>query len=133
MPSQPNVIKVAIVGDASGLQKGTKQGVSALSGFGKAISPLVGQSGILGDLQTEIDGVGAAFDTLGKKGNIGAKLTGIGGAAVGIGVGLTTLGAKGKQAGDQLSQAIDNAGGSYSDYASKIDAAVKHQEGFGNS
>ena len=121
--------------DGSGLstaQNSLKQfgarSASITKGIGSAFSKL--GSGIGGEFGDVLSQVGAGFDTLGEKGK---KLEKIGGVLTGVGLALTSIGAKDKQARDQLNQAVTDTGNNVSDYSEKFDKAIREQENFGHS
>jgi hypothetical protein len=60
-------------------------------------------------------------------------MLGAGGSLVAVGGLFSSLGSKEQAAHQQLSQAITNSGHAYKDYGDQIDAAVKHNEKFGES
>lgn len=97
-------------------------------GIGSAFSKL--GSGIGGEFGDVLSQVGSGFDTLGEKGK---KLEKLGGVLTGVGLVLTSIGAKDKQARDQLNQAVINSGHDVAEYKDKFETAIKSQENFGHS
>jgi len=115
---------------------GSKVG-SAASGMKSAFQGMlstVNKTGVLGPFAGAIDGVSSALDQLGEHGkSTGLVMMGIGGTMAGVGVALSALGSKEQASHQQLQQAVENTGHSYEDYASKIEAAEKHNERFGHT
>jgi hypothetical protein len=92
------------------------------------------QTGILGPFGAALDGVDTALDQISKHGkDVGLAMIGVGGAMAGVGAGLTALGSKDQAAHQQLQAAVAATGQSYDDYGAQVDAAVKHQERFGDT
>ena len=138
--------KVAIVKlglDHSNLSAGAKQASQALEGIGSsgkimagAVSGAIGHLGGLigGEVGSMLAEVNDGLMNIGENAKgMSAKLQMAGAVGVAAGTGLVMIGAKDKQAQDQLAQAITNTGGSITDYQDKIDAAIKTQEGFGHT
>ena len=136
----PSIV-VRVLGDLKGLS-------SSFSGAGKAaqgvaatahgaFSNLLGalnRTGVLGGFGDALAGVDEAIGSIiehGKK--IGPALAGVGAAMVGVGAGLSEAGSKDQAAHQQLQSAIEATGGSYEDYASRIEAAIKSQENYGHT
>jgi len=105
---------------------------SESGGISKGIAGAFSKLGstIGGELGNVISEVGDGFEKLGEKGK---KLEAIGGILTGVGVGLTAMGAKEKQATDQLNQAVIDSGHSVEEYKDKFEKAVKTQENYNHS
>ena len=89
---------------------------------------------MLGPFSGALSGVDQALQQIEQHGkNVGLAMIGVGGALAGIGVGLQQVGSKDQAAHQQLQAAVAATGKSYEDYASQVEAAIKHQENFGNS
>ena len=95
---------------------------------------IVNQTGVLGPFGAALDGIGQQVDILTQKGHdAGDAMIGIGGALLGVGFGLTVLGSKDQAARQQLAASIEATGNSWDDYAGKVEAAIKHNEQFGDT
>lgn len=134
-------VAVRILGDLTKWQQSVSGAAStANTGAGRIKSAFGGvldtlnKTGVLGPFSGALDGVSGALDAMSEKaGSAGAKLLGAGGAIAGLGAGLMAFGSSQKEAQQQLQVAIENTGGSYDAYASKIQAAVKEEEHHGDS
>jgi hypothetical protein len=117
---------------SSTLGKAAQAGESASQKIGGAFTKLGGQIG--GEFGEVLNKVGEGIESVGEHGlSLGKKLAIGGGVAAGVGVLLTAVGSKGKQATDQLSAAIDASGASFSDYREEVEKTVKHEENFAHS
>ena len=134
-------IMVRVLGDVSGLAKSFTQtqsaGATAAGKMGQAFKGALGalnQTGVLGPFGATLDGISNALDQVAEHGkDVSGAMLGVGAAMVGVGVGLSLLGSKDQAAHQQLQQAVEATGRSYSDYSDQVDAAIKHQEKFGDS
>lgn len=134
-------LKLNIVGDsASGrkaLQDVATESEATGSKIGGAFSSLfskLGSINALGPLAEGFNILGEGADKLAEKHtSLTEKMAITGAGALGLGGILTAAGSHDKQAMDQLSQAITNTGGSYSDYKEEIEKTIKSQENYGNS
>jgi hypothetical protein len=100
--------------------------------IGSAFSKVGGIVG--GEFGSVLDQAGAGIDKMGSKaGKLSSGLMVGGGIAAAAGVGLLQFGSAGVQATDQLNQAIKSAGESTTEFADKIDKAVKKGENFDHS
>ena len=136
----PSIV-VRVLGDLKGLSSavgdaGAKaQSVGsklhgAFSGFLGTLNK-TGALGPFGDTLTNLD---SQLDGIGKHSKTTSdKLMAIGGVTTGLGAALTSFGSKEQASHQQLQAALRTTGHSYDEFAGRIDAAVKHQEGFGNS
>jgi phage-related protein len=139
-PGGPSVL-VRFLSDMTGLKKGiddtATQSESAGTRIHGAFSTVIGQlnqTGILGPFGASLETANQGLDKMSTKtGSMGTKLMGLGGVALGAGLALQAAGSKEQAATQQLSASIDATGHSYDTYTTKIDAAVKHQETFGNT
>jgi hypothetical protein len=114
---------------SSTLGKAADAGESASKKIGGAFTTLGDKIG--GEFGAVLGKVGEGIESVGEHGlSLGKKLAIGGGVAAGVGVALTAMGSKGKEATDQLKQSIINTGASYDDYAGKIDKVVKREENF---
>jgi phage-related protein len=103
------------------------------SAFGSALAAL-NTTGVLGPFGAALDGINTAIGKIAEHGaSIGSTMLGVGTAMAGVGAGLSALGSKDQAAHQQLQAAVAATGQSYDDYASRVDAAIKHQEKFGDS
>jgi len=117
---------------SSTLGKAAQAGESAGQKIGGAFTKLGGQIG--GEFGEVLNKVGEGIENVGEHGlSLGKKLAIGGGVAAGVGVLLTAVGSKGKQATDQLSAAIEASGASFSDYREEVEKTVKHEENFAHS
>jgi len=117
---------------SSTLGKAATAGETASQKIGGAFIKLGDQIG--GSFGAVLNKVGEGIESVGEHGiSLGKKLAIGGGVAAGLGVALTAMGSKGKQATDQLKQSILNTGASYGDFADKIDKTVKREENFAHS
>jgi hypothetical protein len=134
-------VAVRVIGDMSGLGKAFQSAGATAAAAGDKIKSAIGgalstlnQTGILGPFGGAVQGAMDALDKLSQHGkDTGAKLAGAGGIMAGVGLGLQAVASKEQASHQQLQQAVENTGASYEDYAGKVDSAIKHQEGFGNS
>lgn len=134
-------VMVRVLGDVTGLGKsfddaGTK-GQSAGSKMHAAFSGVLGQlnaAGVLGPFGAALAGADSALEAIsGHAKEIGPVLMGAGAAVAGVGLALQAAGSKDAAAHQQLQAAVEATGHSYDQYADKVEAAVKHQENFGNT
>ena len=108
--------------------KGENTASKVSGAFSKMGSMLGGEFGELGAK------IGEVFGSAGEESTkMGTKVAAAGAAITGIGAILTNMGSADKQAQDQLAQAIDNTGNSFSDYKEEIEKAIGTQENFGHS
>jgi len=134
-------VMVRILGDVSNLANNFKKvGDQATGAAGKAHQAFTGmlatlnQTGVLGPLGDAINSVDTALGQLAEHGKgMSTAFMAAGATTAGLGVALSGLGSKEKQSQQQLAQAIANTGHSYDQYGTQVDAAIKHQEKFGNS
>ena len=134
-------VAVRILGDLSGWSNSINgAGDTAQSGASRikgAFSGVLGQlnaTGVLGPFSGAISAVSSSMESLSDKtGTLGTKMIGAGGAVLGLGVGLQTLGSKQQAAQQQLSAAITATGGSYSDYTDQITEAIGAEEHHGDT
>ena len=134
-------IAVRVLGDLSSFGKtmadaGTKAQSFASKAAGAFHNMLgaLNQSGALGPFGAVLSGVDSAIQTIVEHGkSIGPALLGAGGAVLGLGATLSAFGSKEQASHQQLQAAIEATGGAYDDYAAQVDAAVKHNEKFGDS
>ena len=134
-------IAVRVLGDASGLARSidqaggrAKANASAMQGaFSTALGAL-NRAGVLGPFQDALAGVGASLEILKEHAKqIGPAFLAGGAAIAAVGTSLQVLGSKDKAAHQQLQAAVEATGHSYDDYASKVEAAIHHQEAFGHT
>jgi hypothetical protein len=134
-------ILVKFLGDMSGLGGAiSNMGASASNVAGKmhttfssALSAL-NQTGVLGPFGAALNGIDMGLQQISTHGkDVGLAMIGVGGALAGVGVGLSALGAKDQAAHQQLQASIEATGHSYDEYAGRIEAAIGHQEHFGNN
>src|ERR1700720_1127294 len=92
----------------------------------------VNASGVLGPFGDALDKVQGKLDGIGKM-NVGKSLMAGGAGALAVGGIATAIGSKEQAASQQLKAAIDATGGSYEDFAKKIEASIKSNEHFGQS
>ena len=97
-------------------------------GLETSANPIIGN---IAEITSGFSGMGLAGEEAGSR--VGRTLTNIGSAGLVAGSGLLLLGAQGKQAEDQLANAIQNTGHSFDDYKDQIDKTIKTQEGFGHT
>jgi hypothetical protein len=132
---------VRVLGDVSGLANSFKTaGEHAAGAAGKAKSAFSGllgtlnQTGILGPFGESLSSVNEALDQVQEHHRqLGAMFMGVGSAAVGAGLALSTLGSHEKASHAQLQAAVEATGHSYDDYGKSIDKAIKHEEHFGDT
>jgi hypothetical protein len=134
-------ITARVLADLSGLGKAFTdaqgKGESAASklhgAFGGFLSA-INKTGILGPFGEALAGINDAIGhVIAHAGDIGETMMGVGGALAGVGVGLSALGSKDKAAHQQLQASVEATGKSYDTYADQVDAAIKHQENYGNN
>jgi hypothetical protein len=134
-------IMVKILGDVTGLGKSFDQagqkGQSAAQGMHSAFSGMLGQlnnTGVLGPFGTALASADQQIQAMeGHAKKTSDIMIGIGGAAAGVGFGLSALGSKDAAAHQQLQASIKATGHSYDQYGGQVDEAIKHQEKFGNT
>src|SRR6516165_10026896 len=114
-------------------------GTHAQNAAGKMASAFKGVTGalgpeILGPFSGAIDGISTALDKVSEHGkSIGPMMAGVGVGVAGVGAALSVMGSKDQASHQQLQAAIAATGKSYDDYGGQVDAAIKHQEKFGNT
>jgi hypothetical protein len=95
---------------------------------------MVNRTGVLGPFGDALDTVDQTLGDLNKKGHdFAGAMIGVGGAVAGIGFGLSVLGSKDKAARQQLAASVEATGQAWSDYSDQVEAAIKHNERFGNT
>lgn len=136
-------IEVKYASDASAVGKAGDQAAAHAEGASKKIAS--GLSSVASTMKTAWGGafapMGEALETItqgiekmeGEGGKAGKAITAIGAAATGLGTLMVASSAKDVQAQAQLKAAVENTGGSWEELEPKVEAAVKAQEGFGNS
>jgi hypothetical protein len=132
---------VRLLADMSGLSSAFRSaattGASVSKGLHDAMTPALAalnQTGVLGPFNEALAGVGQTIQTVAEHiHDLPLALAGIGAGVAGIGTGLSVLGSKDQTAHAQLQSAVAATGKSYSDYSDQIEAAIKHQEHFGNT
>jgi hypothetical protein len=136
----PSVV-VRVLGDLAGLGNSfgdaKAKGESAAGSMRSAFSGVLGtlnQTGVLGPFGDALNTIDTSIGQISKHSkDIGQGLM-IGGAALaGIGTALTAIGSKDQAAHQQLQASVEATGKSYSDYAGRVDEAIKHQEKFGDT
>jgi hypothetical protein len=134
-------VMVRILGDASNLAKSasdvgskfSKAAGSAHAAFSSMLGTL-NQTGVLGPFGEALSKADEGLSQIAEHGkDVGNVMLGAGGALVAVGGLFSSLGSKEQAAHQQLSQAITNTGHSYKQYGDQIDAAIKHNEKFGQS
>ena len=133
-------IAVRVIGDLSAFAKSmgdtANQGQNVAGKLHSAFSGAISGINAIGfpGLGDALDGIDKAIGQIAEHGKqIGPMLTGVGAAVTGVGVGLTALGSKDQAAQQQLQASIEATGHSYDDYADRVEAAVKHNERFGDT
>ena len=139
MADSPSVV-VRFMADLSALGKAAGDvGTHAQNAAGKMASAFKGVTGalgpeILGPFSGAIDGISTALDKVSEHGkSIGPMMAGVGVGVAGVGAALSVMGSKDQASHQQLQAAIAATGKSYDDYGGQVDAAIKHQEKFGNT
>src|ERR1700729_935236 len=134
-------ILVKFMGDLSGLGGAISSAGSTASNvagkmhttFSTALSAL-NQTGVLGPFGAALNGIDMGMQQLSQHGkDVGLAMIGVGGALAGVGVGLSALGSKDQAAHQQLQASIEATGHSYDEYSDRVEAAIGHQEHFGNT
>jgi hypothetical protein len=134
-------IMVRVLGDLTGLGSSftgaQTKGTSAAAGMKTAFSSMLGtlnNTGALGpfgntisQMQQSLGGMGTSMKSTSD------KLVGLGAAGLTAGIILQKAGSADQAAHQQLQAAVTATGRNYDQYAGKVDAAIKHQENFGNS
>jgi len=136
----PSIV-VRVLGDLKNLEQAFtssgKKASSAASTIHGAFSSMLGtlnRAGLLGPFGESLSAVDESLDKISEHGKtIGKVMLGVGGALTGVGLGLQAIGSKDQAAHQQLQAAVEATGKSYDDYEKKIEAAIKHQERFGNT
>lgn len=134
-------ILVRILGDfskfagaANDTSKSAQSAGTRIKGAFDGVLNTLNRTGVLGPFGASLAAVSDGLAELADHGKtVGAIMMGVGGVVAGVGVTLSTLGSKEKASHQQLQTAIEATGKSYSDYASQIDAAIKHNEKYGQS
>ena len=140
MAGPPSIV-VRVLGDLKGLQSAftasSKTASSAASNIHGAFSSMLGtlnRTGVLGPFGDSLAAIDESLDRIGEHGKtVGKVMLGVGGAATGVGIALQAVGSKDQAAHQQLQAAVEATGASYDDYDKKIEAAIKHQEKFGDT
>lgn len=110
----------------------TKAGESIATKIGGGLQNLSSQIG--GELGNLVGMVGRGFDQVGKSGNdLGLKFAAAGGAALGLGTALKSLGSADSAAQQQLQAAITATGNSWGDYQGRIEDAIHAGENFAHN
>jgi len=92
------------------------------------------QTGVLEPFQGAIAGVEGALDAVAGKGKtVGTVMLGVGAGVTAAGTALALVASKEKESQQQLQAAVQATGHDYEDYAGQVEAAVKHQERFGDT
>jgi hypothetical protein len=136
----PSVV-VRFLGDLTGLGKATdaaaaksQQGAAKIGTAFSGVLGTLNSTGVLGEFEGAITGGMSALDQLGEHGkSAAAKLMGIGAGTAAAGAALSALGSADQAAHQQLQAAYDATGKHVDDYAGKVEAAVKHEEHFGDT
>jgi hypothetical protein len=136
----PSVV-VRVLGDLGGLNKSFDQATSKANNSAKSIQGgfhsalgVLNQTGALEPFMGVLDGIGQSMEAIsGHAKGMSTAMIGVGGALAGVGAGLSVAGSKDKAAHEQLQASVDATGHSYEDYAGQIEAAIKHQEKFGDT
>jgi hypothetical protein len=136
----PSIV-VKVLGDLKGLGEAvTGIGATAESAAGRAHSAFSGvldtlnKSGVLGPFGESLAAIDESIGKVTEHGKaIGVAMMGVGGTLVGVGAGLQALGSKDQAAHQQLQASIEATGQSYEDYAGQVEAAIGHQEKFGDT
>jgi hypothetical protein len=134
-------VMVKILGDMTGLSnsftEAGNKGQSAAQKMHGAFSSMLGtlnSSGVLGPFGNALAVADQSMQTMGSHAkDASGKMMGIGGAALGVGAALSVMGSKDQAAHQQLQSSIAATGHSYGQYADQIEAAIHHQEHFGNA
>jgi hypothetical protein len=134
-------LMVRILGDVAGLSSAFvsagEKGKSAAAGIHSAFSGMLGtlnSTGVLGPFGNALQTADQSLQAMeGHAKKTSDKMIGLGGAAAGVGLGLAALGSKDQAAHQQLQASITATGHSYSQYGDQVEAAIKHQEKFGNT
>lgn len=134
-------VQINVIGDASsatraldGVATKSTESANKSSGAFKALGGMLASTNIFGPITEGFEKVAQGFDHMKEHGkSVSSALVGGGMGLAGVGGMLTALGDKEKQAGNQLRQAIENTGGSYEDFAGKIEKNIKSNEKFGHS
>jgi hypothetical protein len=134
-------IMVKILGDVTGLgksfQSAGQKGQSAAQGMHSAFSGMLGtlnSTGALGPFGNALQTADQSMQNMGEHAkSTGLKMAGVGGAAAGVGLALSALGSKDQAAHAQLQASITATGHSYDQYSKQVEAAIGHEEKFGNT
>jgi hypothetical protein len=134
-------LMVRILGDAAALGSTfgavAEKGKSAAAGIHSAFSGMLGtlnSTGVLGPFGAALQTADQSLQQMeGHAKSTSDKMIGLGGASAGVGLALSALGSKDQAAHQQLQASIAATGHSYDQFATKIDAAVGHQEKFGHT
>lgn len=114
------------------LNKTAASAESMSSRISGAISKAANQIG--GPLGSMLNGVSDVIDKLGESGaSAGAKLAVAGGGVLALGFALSELGSKDQAAQAQLKTAIEDTGGSWSDYSDQVEKAIGKEENYAHS
>jgi hypothetical protein len=108
--------------------KGSNTADKISGAFSKMGSALGGEFAELGE------SIGGVFESMGEEGaGMGTKLAAAGAAVTGLGAILTNMGSSDKQAQDQLKQAVENTGASWSDYSEEVEKTIGKEENYAHS
>jgi len=136
----PSIV-VRVLADMKGLSASLaatgKQAEAASTRIRGAFTSALGtlnSTGVLGPFGESIAAVNDSLDAMAEKGKTAGKvMLGLGGTLVGVGAGLTALGSKDQAARQQLQAAVEATGARWDDYDRQVEAAIKHQERFGDT
>jgi hypothetical protein len=134
-------ISVRVLGDVRDFSASMKQVGANAEGVGgrlhAAFSGVLDQlnrSGVLGPFAGALNSIDDGFSRLEEHGHrLGQSMLVLGGVLGGVGLGLTALGSKDQAARQQLQAAIAATGAAWDDYDKQVEAAIKHNERFGDS
>lgn len=132
-------IMVRVLGDVAGLgtsfDDASGKGTSAAGRLHSAFTGVLGvlnQAGVLGPFGAALASADAAVQAItGHSKEVGPVMMGVGAAVAGVGMALQAAGSKDQAAHQQLQASVEATGHSYEQYSGQVEAAIKHQEGFG--
>jgi hypothetical protein len=120
-----------------GLNKAAQQAEGAGSrikkAFGSALST-INSTGVLGPFGDALANAQSQLDQVGSHvKSVGGKMLGLGTIGVGVGGLLAAAASSDVAAHQQLQQAINNTGESYSDYSGQVDKLIQHETKYGTT
>ena len=134
-------VMVRVLGDVKGLgssfDEASTKGTSAAGKLHSAFTGVLGtlnQTGVLGPFGAALAAADSGIQSIsGHAKEIGPVMMGVGATVAGLGLALQAAGSKDAAAHAQLQASVQATGHDYEQYSGQVEAAIKHQENFGNT